>query len=69
MDDMTALAEAFEVSEIIVGRIVVQMGCGQNDAGRPKLIEIGAIWCHALEAMRIAPAVFLSVEPPTVRQA
>ena len=44
VDQMTALAQAFQVARSVVARIVVEMGRGKHDAGAPhadRLLDVG----------------------------
>ena len=44
VDQMAALAQAPEIAQPVIARVMIEMRCRQDDAGRPhlrRLIEIG----------------------------
>ena len=65
---MAALAEASEVAEPVVARVMIEMRRGQNDARRPHLDGLLEVWPARHPAPGIAPSPTLRVEPAAVRK-
>src|SRR5258706_5126882 len=68
MDQMAALAEALEVAQPIISRIVVKMGGGQHDTGLSYPYCLRDIRPVGRSAAVIAPGVLRGIEPATIRQ-
>jgi hypothetical protein len=69
VDQVAALTEAAEVTEAVVGRIVIEVRGGEHDARRPQphhLLEVGPA---GEAAALVAPGGSLGIEPSPVRQA
>jgi hypothetical protein len=68
VDQMAALAQALEIAQAIIARVMIEVRRRQNDAGLPQLrclIEIGPPgWPTAA----IAPRLSGGIEPTPIRQ-
>ena len=69
MDHMAALAQAPEIAQPVVARIVIEMRRGQDHPGVPDLHGFHEIGPSGGPAAAIAPGVLSGVEPPPVGQA
>ena len=69
LQHMAALAEAPQVGEPVVGRIVVQMRGGEHDAGQTDLRGIDQIRPARGTTTPVAPCSHCLVEPAAVGQA
>jgi hypothetical protein len=63
VEHVAPLAQALEVGRRAVRRVVVEMGCGENDAGSAEPVEVGAPGWNAPVSMIVAPAGVVTIEP------
>jgi len=69
VDQMAALAKALEVAQPIVAGVMIEMCCGQNDAGLPHMHGLLDVRPSRRASTAALPGAASRVEPPAVRQA
>jgi hypothetical protein len=69
VDEVAALAEALEVPHPIVLRIVVQMGCRENDPRLTQMNSFDEVRPTSRSTMVVTPRLGVAIEPTTVRKA
>src|SRR5271166_4181543 len=69
VDQMAALAKALEVAQPIVAGVMIEMCCGQNDAGLPHMHGLLDVRPSRRASTAASPGAASGVEPPAVRQA
>src|SRR6516162_4675441 len=68
MDHVAALAQALEIAKPVVARVMIEMGCGQDDAGWPHLRRLLEVGPPRSAAASVAPGAARRIEPAAVRQ-
>ncbi len=66
MDHVAALAQALEITQPVIARIVIEVRRGQDDAGFPHLHRFHKIGPPGRPASAITPGVLSGVEPTPV---
>lgn len=66
---VASLAEAAQVCQPVVGRVAVQVGGSEHDAGGAQPCCLQKVWPTGGTAAAVAPGRGFLVEPATVRQA
>jgi len=69
VEHVAPLAQALEVGRRAVRWVVIEMGCGENDARSAEPVEVGAPGWNAPVSMTVAPAGVVTIEPSPVREA
>jgi hypothetical protein len=68
VDQMAALAQALEIAQPVIARVMIEVRRRQDDAGAPhlrRLIEVGP---PGGPAAAIAPGMSDGIEPTSIRQ-
>lgn len=70
VNHVASLTEGFEVPEIIVRRVIVEMGGGENDPCAQTVIRFGGYGYSLADAtaMAVAPDLQLLVPPPSITE-
>jgi hypothetical protein len=66
VDHVATLAQALEIAQAVIARVMIEMRCGQDDAGLPYLCRFHEIGPASRPAAAVAPGVTCGVEPATV---
>jgi hypothetical protein len=68
VDNVTALAQALEVTPPVIARVVIEVCCGEDDVGLPHPRRFYEIGPAARTTATISPDVMGGIEPTPVRQ-
>jgi hypothetical protein len=68
VDHVAALAQALEVTQPVVARVMIEMGRGQHDASVPDLGGFDEIGPARRPAAAVAPGVYRGIKPKPVGQ-
>ena len=69
VDHVTALTEAAQIAQAVVGRIVIQVRGSEHDARCPHPHDLFKVGPMGDAAMSVTPCSPCRIEPPSVRQA
>ena len=68
MDHVAALAEASEIAEPVVRRIVIKVGRGKDDPGRPHANHLLEVRPAGASTPPVPPGLPIWIEPSSVRE-
>jgi hypothetical protein len=68
VDNVATLAQALEITQAVIGWVMIEVRCSQDDAGSPHLRRLFEIRPARRPASPIAPGMTRAVEPPSVGQ-
>jgi hypothetical protein len=69
VDQVAPLAEAFQVAQPVVARIMIEMRGGEDDTGLPHLHGFLEIWPAGWPTAAASPRMSCRIEPAAIRQA
>jgi hypothetical protein len=68
VDHVAALAEALEITQPVIARVMIEVRRRQYDAGSPHLRHLLEVGPPGWPAAAIAPGVSRGIEPTSIRQ-
>ena len=69
VEHVAALAKTAQVAQPVVGRIMIEVGGGEHDAGRPQPRYVFQVGPSGDATAPVPPGGLCRIEPPSVRQA